>query len=569
MVDVTLSRGGEFVLRRIAVAVGWAVAALVASRAADAATPLRHVIIIMQENRSFDSYFGTYPGADGIPPHVCVPLDPAQPTLGCVKPFHDPLDINTGGPHGEAAAQFDLDDGVTAAKLDGFVYSQGHAPLAVCDEPAAARACATAQTGKYLHDVMGHHTAEEIPNYWAYARHFVLQDQLYAGVRAWSAPSHLDLTSEWVATCANNTDASTCSTTTRIGILHEMPWANLFQLLDTHGVTWKYYLATGDEPDCEDDAMTCDPRVQTNGVPSFWNPAPMYKWIMGQGPAYLAQHNPSVDQFLIDARNDTLPQIAWVVPANAYSEHPPSRVTTGMEYVTSLVNAVMASPAWGSSAIFITWDEWGGFYDHVAPPNVDMNATAYPVQGFGLRVPGLMISPYARAGAIDHHVLSFDSYATFFEDLFLGGARLDPAALGTPDHRPDIRDALTSVTFLDGRKRQIGRLTDEFDFTQTPLPTLPLSTRIPTELVASCSPHDLVRCKTPSVALSWVGVPGAAPGAFTYHVTRDGADVAGCVTTSTACSDTPGSGLHLYRGFSVDAAGIASPASAAVEVIEP
>ena len=93
----------------------------------------------------------------------------------------------------------------------------------------------------------------------------------------------------------------------------------------------------------------------------------------------------------------------------------------------------MRSPDWSSTAIFLAWDDWGGFYDHVEPPTVD-------AQGYGLRVPGLMISPYARAGYIDHQTLSFDAYLKFIEDDFLGGARIDPKTDGRPDPRPDVRE---------------------------------------------------------------------------------------------------------------------------------
>ena len=101
----------------------------------------------------------------------------------------------------------------------------------------------------------------------------------------------------------------------------------------------------------------------------------------------------------------------------------------GQAYVTALINAAMKSPDWNSTAIFLTWDDWGGFYDHVVPPAVDQN-------GYGLRVPGLVISPYARRGYIDHQTLSSDAYLKFIEDDFLGGARLNPTTDGRPDPRP-------------------------------------------------------------------------------------------------------------------------------------
>jgi phospholipase C len=131
-------------------------------------------------------------------------------------------------------------------------------------------------------------------------------------------------------------------------------------------------------------------------------------------------------------------------------------VSFGESYVTSLVNAVMSSPDWSSTAIFVTWDDWGGFYDHVAPPSVDVN-------GYGLRVPGLVISPYARRGFVDHQTLSFDAYDKFIEDVFLNGARIDPASDGRPDPRPDVRESASIL----------GNLAADFDFTQQPrAPTL-------------------------------------------------------------------------------------------------
>src|SRR4029077_6207453 len=133
------------------------------------------------------------------------------------------------------------------------------------------------------------------------------------------------------------------------------------------------------------------------------------------------------------------------------SEHPPAAVSHGQSYVTSLVNAVMRSKDWSSSAIFLAWDDWGGFYDHVAPPGVDQN-------GYGLRVPGLVISPYARTGYIDHQTLSFDAYLKFIEDDFLSGQRLDPGTDGRPDPRPDVRE----------RAKILGDLRKDFDFNQKP-----------------------------------------------------------------------------------------------------
>jgi phospholipase C len=130
--------------------------------------------------------------------------------------------------------------------------------------------------------------------------------------------------------------------------------------------------------------------------------------------------------------------------------------------VTNLVNSVMKGPDWGSTAIFLSWDDWGGFYDHVPPPTVDGN-------GYGLRVPTIVISPYAKRGTIDSQTLSHDAFLKFVEDDFLVGARLDPATDGRPDPRPDVRESAT----------QLGNLVSDFDFTQPPRPPLilPLNPR--------------------------------------------------------------------------------------------
>ena len=151
------------------------------------------------------------------------------------------------------------------------------------------------------------------------------------------------------------------------------------------------------------------------------------------------------------AKAGKLPAVSWIDPTGSVSEHPPGLVTAGETYVTKLIDAAMRGPEWKSTAIFLSWDDWGGFYDHVVPPHVDEN-------GYGLRVPGLVISPYARRGFIDHQTLSFDAYAKFIEDDFLGGARLDPKTDGRPDPRPDVRE----------RASILGNLVRDFDFKQKP-----------------------------------------------------------------------------------------------------
>lgn len=409
---------------------------------------LQHVVIIMQENRSFDHYFGTYPGADGFPmrngvPTVCAP-DPR--TGACVAPFHDPRDLNRGGPHSAKDAAADINGG----KMDGFVKQ-------VAGRKPKCRGTFDPNCGggTGAPDVMGYHDAREIPNYWAYAREFVLHDHMFEPNASWSLPEHLFMVSEWSARCANADPMSCINELQNPGRLGRRgrgaakpnyAWTDLTYLLHRAHVSWAYYVAEGTQPDCDNDAASCPEKPQRAGTPQIWNPLPWFETVRENGELRNIQ---TISHFFEAARNGTLPAVSWVVPNGAVSEHPPALVSAGQAYVTSLINAVMQGPNWSSTAIFLSWDDWGGFYDHVAPPKVDEN-------GYGLRVPGLVISPYARRGYIDHQVLSFDAYVKFVEDDFLGGQRLDPKTDGRPDRRPSVREALP----------QLGDLTADFDFNQ-------------------------------------------------------------------------------------------------------
>jgi phospholipase C len=421
---------------------------------------IRHVVIIMQENRSFDSYFGTYPGADGIPPGVCVP-DPANPP--CVAPFHDPSDVNYGGPHSMGNALADIDSG----RMDGFV-AQAEAGMGCNSQDPNCSPCTdTSHMSGNLPacvDVMGYHDAREIPNYWTYAENYVLQDHMFEPNDSWSLPAHLYMVSEWSAFCTNPLDPSSCrgdaqnpnpdSTLTTLGsspnngqLLYA--WTDITYLLHQQNVPWAYYVFQGSEPDCENDAsMTCAPVQQGPQTPGIWNPLPSFTDVTQDGQLGNIQ---SLTNFFTAAKRGTLPAVSWIDPNGTVSEHPPALVSAGQTYVTGLVNAIMNSPDWDSTAIFLAWDDWGGFYDHVVPPVVDR-------AGFGLRVPGIVISPYAKQGYIDHQTLSFDAYTKFIEDDFINSARLDPATDGRPDPRPDVRED----------NPILGDLTADFNFNQTP-----------------------------------------------------------------------------------------------------
>jgi phospholipase C len=463
---------------------------------------IQHIVIIMQENRSFDSYFGTFPGANGIPmsngvPTVCVP-DPQ--TGQCVAPFHDTADLNQGGPHGAVAAMQDVDLG----RMDGFILQAENAKQGCQPNDPAC--------GGHSTDVMGYHDFHEIPNYWAYAQNFVLQDRMFEPNASWSLPEHLFMVSEWSAKCTSSDPNSCLNALDAPGLPpdfknpnHRPPptyaWTDLTYLLHKNNVSWAYYVFSGTEPDTADAEEMAAPTAKQNAAtPGIWNPLPYFTTV--QADNELGNVRDLAD-FITAAKAGTLPAVSWVCPNGRFSEHPPALVSDGQNYVTNLINAVMQGPDWQSTAIFLAWDDWGGFYDHVVPPVVDEN-------GYGLRVPGLVISPYAKAGLIDHQTLSFDAYVKFIEDVFLGGQRLDPATDGRPDPRPTVRE--NSPT--------LGDLANDFDFTQPPRPPLIL----PATPIGTCVEGDASLClgngRFQAVA-TWLTPAGLAGGGHAVALTAD------------------------------------------------
>jgi phospholipase C len=411
---------------------------------------IRHVVVIMQENRSFDSYFGTYPGADGIPQGVCVPN---PDTRGCDRPYHDHNNRNAGGPHDHMDATLDVDRG----KMDGFVARAEVGRTVFCRKHINSPHCSLAPKAP---DVMGYHDWHEIPNYWRYARNFVLQDHMFEPDTSWSLPQHLFLVSGWSARCSKPGKPKSCVNAMQdpgsppgepqneTGATPHYAWTDLTYLLHRFHVSWRYYVFNGARPDCADDQMFCKQVHQNARTPGIWNPLPWFDTVRHDGQ--VANVAP-FEQFLHAVRKGKLPAVSWLAPAQRVSEHPPGLVSVGQTYVTSVINEIMRSPDWKSTAIFLTWDDWGGFYDHVQPPTVDRN-------GYGLRVPGLVISPYAKRGYVDHQTLSHDAYLKFIEDDFLHGQRLNPRTDGRPDPRPTVRENV----------KILGDLRRDFDFTQKP-----------------------------------------------------------------------------------------------------
>jgi|SRR5579875_139237 len=367
---------------------------------------VKHIIWIIQENHSFDNYFGTFPGADGPPPGTCLPVLPGSNR--CIAPFHMPKDMPPCDlAHRWVIAHADYDHGA----MDGFVWAEG-SPF-----------------------TMGYYDQRDIPNYWSYARHYTLCDRFFSSLMGASLPNHLYTVAAQSGGVINN-----IYSIKEIEEVLDSPggysFATMVKLFTQSNISWKYYVETArvnPTSGLRDYIANPDPKHY-----SLWNPLPGFKAIRNN-PADMA-HLVALREYFQDLKNDTLPEVSWVVPMGKDSEHPPAPPWAGMWHVTRLINALMQSSSWKDSVVFLTWDDYGGFYDHVPPPLVD----AY---GYGPRVPNLVISPFAKAGYISHHTYDLTSMLKFIEVRF---------GLGHLTARDDRADPMF----------------DCFDFSQTANPTL-------------------------------------------------------------------------------------------------
>ncbi len=313
-------------------------------------------------------------------PTVCVPNGVGQ----CVKPFLDRNGADdSGGAHGPLAGKLDVNGG----RMDGFIRVSDSGRIRRCRRHPHGSDCA-----HLLHpNVMSYHDGSQLPNYWAYARNFVLQDHMFEPNWGWSLPAHLWLVSGWSAQCRNPYRASTCTTNLsnrnggpaaplrryRHGPLYG--WTDLTYLLHEYGITWASYEQKGKAPDCLGGPIGCYTRLKGGTAPRMWNPLPDFTDVHQDHQSAVARE--PLGRFYAAAQHGDLPNVSWVTPDWADSNHPGAPIGQGQAWVTKLVNAVMAGPDWKSTAIFLAWDDWGGFYDHVKPPVVDSS-------GYGLRVPG-------------------------------------------------------------------------------------------------------------------------------------------------------------------------------------
>jgi phospholipase C len=358
-----------------ALAVG---SAAVHATAADAAvrtrTPIKHLVTILQENHTYDNYFGKYPRGDGLPGGVCVPIHPAHPSAGCVKPFHiGTTKVVLSDPdHSPVTFARQLNGG----RMNGFVHALD----------------ARGQDGRLA---MGYYKRRELPYYWNLARDYVLFDRFFSSARTGSFMNHV----YWIS----GRGGANLDKIPRDGFRHLV---TIFDRLERAHISWKFYI------------QNYDRRLNYWTVsrhPARFRPNRTSQVLWAQVlniPRFihdprLARHIVDLKQYYRDLARGTLPAVSYIAPSGP-SEHPPSSVRSGESFVRTLINSLIRSGSWKSSAFVLSWDDWGGWYDHVRPPRVDR-------YGYGFRVPAMLVSPYAMRNYIDSTQLDFTSILKFIE----------------------------------------------------------------------------------------------------------------------------------------------------------
>ena len=381
-----------------------------APRSSQGIQNLQHIIFIIKENRTFDHYFGTFPNAMG----TTVGKNSLGQSIPIGRaPDRMPYDIT----HDWAPAVAAIDGG----KMNRFDLIEGGN-----------------ENGQYMSYTQM--SAQDIPNYWSYAQSFVLADQMFSSLHGPSFPNHLYTVGASSGGAIDNPPGLTnwgCDAppdaTVRVmdslGNVSALPPCFDFHVLvddlEEAGVSWKYYA-----PSQEQEGYVWSILNAINHVRN----SPLW-----------SEHVFPPEQLLLDIQNGQLPAVSWVVQDWEHSEHPIASTCMGENYTVDGINAVMQSPYWSSSVIFLTWDDFGGFYDHVSPPGLD-------IYGLGPRVPLLIISPYAKSGYISHTQYEFASVLKFIEELF-----------GLPPLTDRDQDANDTI--------------DSFDFDQEPRPPLVLPHR--------------------------------------------------------------------------------------------
>jgi phospholipase C len=379
---------------------------------------IEHIVYILKENRSFDNYFGTFPGADGATSgYISTGEEVAlghTPDRTPRDPGHTWQDAHTAI-HGGLMDQFDL---VQGGNVDNDLLS------------------------------MTQLLDSDIPNYWSYAEHFALGDRMFGSILAESFPNHLYSVASQSGGVIGNPGALMWGC--------DAPPRTTVEILDTGGNVSQVY-------PCFEFPTLAD-SLETAGVPwRFYAPVagqPGYIWStldaighIRNGPLWQTRVMPD-QQFLDDASAGALPAVSWLIPDFAVSDHPTRPIAgltgtistcVGENWTVEHLNAIMQGPDWPTTAIVLTWDDFGGFYDHVPPPVVDF-------YGLGIRVPLIVISPYVREGIVSHTVYEPASILQLIETRY-------------------------KLKALTNRDVMANSLLDMFDFSQSPAPPLILPTR--------------------------------------------------------------------------------------------
>jgi len=338
------------------------------SGAAQANTPIQHFIVVLQQNHTFDNYFGSYPGADGIPPGECMPVDASDEGAACIQPFHIGTYPLTELRHDTDAFELQYNHG----RMDGFVSALERRHL----------------DGRLS---MAYYDGRELGYYWNLADEFVLFDQYFSSAHTGSVMNRMF----WVAGVPG-------SDFNRIpeGGFGDLP--TIFDRLQGRGIPWKFYVK-GYDPSLNyrrlQDLDYLPPQVQ-------WLPLLSFDRFIDDPE--LSSRIVDLQEYYDDLENGTLPAVSYVLLLGA-SDHPLTDVGAGQRTINRMIQSLMLSDAWESSAFMISYDDWGGWYDHVRPPQVDK-------YGYGFRVPALLVSAYARRGHVDSTRLDHTSMLRFIED---------------------------------------------------------------------------------------------------------------------------------------------------------
>jgi phospholipase C len=379
-------RGALMTLRIPALAIAAAAVALVPAGAAASAarpaqqlaagaatpagptTPIKHFIFLMQGGRTFDNYFGTYPGAYGLPAGTCQPRAPGRPQNGCVKPY-----LLAGQPVPPlGASRTTVMSQYNQGKMNGFVS-------------------AYQQQGRNGARVMGYYDSGQLPFYWNAAGRYVLFDHLFSsalyGIRA--------NRSYWVSA------APAPGGKGRIPAGGYGKQLTIFDRLQAAGVSWKFYVQDYNPSDTYQSASSANLETQTSRVP-------LVDYSRFTHHPVLAQHIVGLDQYYKDLAAGTLPAVSYIASSSGDNERSARSIAAGQGLVRNLVTQLMKSRYWDSSALMWSYDGSGGWFDHIRPPRAG-SAT------LGFRVPALLISAYAREGLVDHTVLDYTSALKFIE----------------------------------------------------------------------------------------------------------------------------------------------------------